>query len=306
MVDLLFYISIVHVFCTKSTYCADLREDKYYLSDHPGLVPVTTAQVWLNSTFIIHTRLFWASLDYHIWHLLFLICWWLYIHMWWMSQGPAFDGSSISSSLSAWVRKLGLSNEMLVFGGGRLGESVDWCTCVSYYRGAANNLKQVKNNLFLLLHFAARFYENFISLWLVLLKILILVDVIVRERNSESRLVLLIMLNAAQKRNRYLWNNSNSVDLNASSIYWTTGIIMLQLLFSLFLIQCQNFTQSAECQSRVRCCNQGSYSTTTEAEGEEEKTTPWMFNPVSTSFWLLFLVYHTYSCDTFLVLLNIE
>lgn len=96
-----------------------------------------------------------------------------------------------------------------------------------------------------------------------------------------------------------------TVDLNASSIYWTMGIIMLQLLFSLFLIQCQNFTQSAECQSRFRCCNQGSYSTTTEAEGEEEKTTPWMFNPVSTSFWL-FLVYHTYSCDTFLVLLNIE
>jgi hypothetical protein len=23
----------------------DLREDKYYLADHPGLVPVTTAQV---------------------------------------------------------------------------------------------------------------------------------------------------------------------------------------------------------------------------------------------------------------------
>lgn len=69
MVDLLFYISIVHVFCTKSTSgngCADLREDKYYLSDHPGLVPVTTAQVCLNSTFIIHTCLFWATLDYHI------------------------------------------------------------------------------------------------------------------------------------------------------------------------------------------------------------------------------------------------
>jgi len=31
---------------------ADLREDKHYLSDHPGLVPVTTVQV----QYLLHVK----------------------------------------------------------------------------------------------------------------------------------------------------------------------------------------------------------------------------------------------------------
>lgn len=34
---------------------ADLREDKHYLMDHPGLVPVTTAQVYLQ--YLLNKRL---------------------------------------------------------------------------------------------------------------------------------------------------------------------------------------------------------------------------------------------------------
>jgi len=30
---------------------SDLREDKHYLMDHPGLVPVTTAQVYITIYF---------------------------------------------------------------------------------------------------------------------------------------------------------------------------------------------------------------------------------------------------------------
>lgn len=38
---------------TVSVSLIDLREDKHYLADHPGLVPVTTAQVCGPVTFLV-------------------------------------------------------------------------------------------------------------------------------------------------------------------------------------------------------------------------------------------------------------
>lgn len=38
----------------------------------------------------------------------------------------------------------------------------------------------------------------------------------------------------------------------------------------------------AECESGFRCCNQGGYQASTEAEREEEKATPWM--PIVSTF----------------------
>jgi hypothetical protein len=46
----------------------DLREDKHYLADHPGLVPVTTAQVWFLPLAALYILMFGAIYDtgFHI------------------------------------------------------------------------------------------------------------------------------------------------------------------------------------------------------------------------------------------------
>jgi len=36
----------------------DLREDKHYLADHPGMVPVTTAQVWFHPVAALYNLMF--------------------------------------------------------------------------------------------------------------------------------------------------------------------------------------------------------------------------------------------------------